>query len=264
MVKKMEIDGSTKVMGIIGSPVVHSFSPFIYNLISSRLGDNIVYTAFDVAEHDFDAAVEGAQALGIISLNVTAPHKTNAARAAISIDTPAKQADAVNLLKLTDHGYMGYNTDVYGVIGAFKHHGINVAGKTVALVGAGGAGRASGIAMAQMCAKKIFITNRTRSKAESLANSIEIHYNIDTEVCELPNCNADILVLAASPNYIPQELSCFDIIFDVNYYPPNRIPQAFGGLEMLVYQAVQTYEIILGVKVPVKIIDEILTKIRTC
>jgi len=257
----MGIDGNTKVMGIVGNPIAHSLSPFIHNFIAQQLGDNIVYTAFDVVRHNFSAAIKGAQALGIIGLNITAPHKPEAAKLAVSMDTLAVQANAVNLLKLTDDGYMGYNTDIYGVRKAFEHCDVDASGKAVALIGAGGAGRAAAIAMAQMGAKKIFIINRTGTKAESLANILKMHYNIDVEVCDVSTM-ADVLILATTPDYIPQCLDPFDIIFDVNYHPPNRIPRAFGGLEMLVYQAAQTYEIILGTKVPVKIINEILTQIK--
>jgi len=258
----MEISGRTKVMGIVGSPIAHSLSPFIYNYIAQQLGDDIAYAAFDVPSTDFAAAIEGARSLGIISLNVTAPHKAEAARLAVSLDNLAKHADAVNLLKLTPSGYVGYNTDIYGIQRTFEHHGIDVSGKTIALVGAGGAGRAAAIAMAQMGAKKIFIINRTHAKAETLANILAMHYNMDTEICQLHQCMADVLILATSPDYVPDGLDRFDAIFDVNYHPPNRVPRAFGGLEMLVFQAVQTCEIILGVVVPVKIIDKILTQIK--
>ena len=258
----MEINGNTKIMGIIGNPVTHSLSPFIHNFFAQQLGNDIVYTAFDVTAHNFVAAVAGAKALGIIGLNVTAPHKSEAARLAVSLDASAKQADAVNLLKLSDKGYVGYNTDIHGVEKAFEHRGIDVSGKTVALVGAGGAARAAAVAMAQMGAKKIFIINRTRGKAEVLANILAMYYNIDIEICKLCNCVADVLILATTPDFIPQRLDHFDIIFDVNYHPPSRIPRAFGGTEMLVYQAAQTYEIIMGITVPLKIINEILVKIK--
>ncbi|MDR2183467.1 MAG: NAD(P)-binding domain-containing protein [Clostridiales bacterium] len=258
----MEISGRTKVMGIIGSPVAHSLSPYIQNHFARHLDGDIVYAGFDVGAGDFAAAIKGAEALGIIGLSVTTPHKAAAAKLAVSVDALAKQADAVNLLKLTDDGYVGYNTDIYGVQKAFEHGGIAVAGKTVALIGAGGAGRACAIAMARMGAKKIFIANRTYKKAEYLAKILATHYNIDTEICRHHQRGADMLILATTPDYIPSVLEGFAAIFDVNYHPPSRIPRAFGGAEMLVYQAAKTYEIILGVTVPVKIIDNILNEIK--
>jgi len=259
----MEINGTTKKMGIIGSPVSHSLSPLIHNTFARRLGDNIIYTAFDVTKNNFVTAIKGAEALGIIGFNVTAPHKATAAQIAISIDHLAKQVNAINLLKLTRDGYIGYNTDIYGICKTFEHHKIDIANKTVTIIGAGGAGRAAAIAMAQMCAKKINIANRTYSKANVLAKSLRMHYNIDIDVCELgmPSV-ADILILATTPDYAPPSFDQFDIIFDVNYHPPNRIPRAFGGIEMLVYQAVKTYEILLETNVPHDIIDEILMTIK--
>ena len=258
----MEINGSTKVMGVIGSPIAHSLSPLIHNLFAGHFGSNIVYTAFDVAPQNLTTAVEGARALGIIGLNVTAPHKSEAAKLAASLDASAKQIGAVNLLKLSEVGYVGHNTDIYGVKKALEYKGIDMSGKTAALVGAGGAAGAAAVSMAQLGAKKVFIINRTRSKAESLANILDMYYNIDTEICELCDCAADVLILAATPDFTPQGLDRFNIIFDMNYHPPNRISRAFGGPEMLVYQAAKSYEIILGTEVPAKIIDEILVKIK--
>ena len=258
----MEINGSTKIMGVIGNPVAHSLSPLIQNFFAQKLGNNIVYTAFDVTSQNFAAAVEGARALGITGLNVTAPHKPQAAKLAASLTPLAKQADAVNLLELTETGYVGHNTDIYGAKKALEYKGIDMSGKTVALVGAGGAARAAGVAVARLGAKKIFIINRTRAKAESLANILKMYYNIDTEICKLCDCAADVLILAATPDFIPQGLDRFGIIFDMNYHPPNRIPRAFGGPEMLVYQAALSYEIIVGAPVSTEIIDEILVKIK--
>jgi len=262
----MEIDGKTKIMAVIGSPIVHSLSPFIHNYIAGQLGHNIAYAAFDVISDDFDEAIKGARPLGIIGLNITAPYKARAANIATFLDDLAQQAGAVNLLKLTKNGYAGYNTDIYGIRKAFEHFGITIAGKSIRIIGAGSTGRSAAIAMAQMGVKSICIANRSREKAEALANILAIHYNVDIRVCNYEFNSQypaeDIAILATTPDYIPSHLDHFATIFDVNYYPLGRVPRAIGGLEMLIYQAVQTYEIILGTEVPVKIIDEILAKIK--
>ena len=70
-----EIDGNTKVLGLIGDPVEHTGSPAIHNLLAKKLGDNVVYVPFPVKSKRLEEAVEGAYALGIEGLNVTVPHK---------------------------------------------------------------------------------------------------------------------------------------------------------------------------------------------
>ena len=70
-----DIDGHTRVLGLIGDPVEHTGSPAIHNRLAEKLGDNVVYMPFRVGAKRLEEAVDGAYALGIEGLNVTVPHK---------------------------------------------------------------------------------------------------------------------------------------------------------------------------------------------
>ena len=71
----MDINGTTRVCGLIGNPVAHSISPVIHNRLAGLRGDNLVYATFKVEAGNVVAAVKGAYALDILGLNVTVPHK---------------------------------------------------------------------------------------------------------------------------------------------------------------------------------------------
>ena len=237
-------------MGLIGNPVDHSLSPFIHNFFAKQLNDDVVYAAFNVAPDSLIHAICGAAALGFTGLNVTSPHKVAAAKHVVSLETLAAQVGAVNLLKLADGGYVGYNTDVYGVQRAFGHHKIDVTGKTIAIVGAGGGAAAAAVAMAQMGCKKINFINRTAANAKKLASRLREHYAINTEIGV---ADADVLILATPSDACI--MGNYDVIFDMNYASSAH---AFNGLEMLVYQAALSYAIIRNAKVPQNIINDAL------
>ena len=266
----MEISGSTKVLGLIGSPVAHSLSPYIHNTLARHLSIDTAYVTFDVSPASLATAIAGAHALGIAGLNVTYPHKTIAANLAISLDNLAAQARAVNTLKYTPKGYIGYNTDIAGVKHAFSHHGISLNGKTAAIIGAGASACSAAIALAQMGCQKITITNRTLKNAETLATLLQKYYNVYIAVCAPQNflkIESDALIYAAADNLgLSLDVSRHGAVFDINYRHGESsliaAAKACGiatvtGLEMLVYQAVSAYEIFTDTKVPQNIAREI-------
>ena len=80
-----KIDGSTRLCGVIGNPIAHTFSPLIHNTIAGKSGDNLVYTAFNVKEN-LDAAIKGAYALNILGMNITVPYKSEVMKSLVDID----------------------------------------------------------------------------------------------------------------------------------------------------------------------------------
>ena len=111
----IDINGTTRVCGLIGNPVGHSISPVIHNSLARLMDMNMVYTTFKVEKGDVVTAVNGAYALNILGLNVTVPHKQAVMESLVDIDPLAKAIGAVNTLVRTDKGYKGYNTDILGL-----------------------------------------------------------------------------------------------------------------------------------------------------
>ena len=265
------VNGETAVLGLIGSPVSHSLSPYIHNMLAKEMGQNVVYAAFDVAEDDLETAIRGAFALGIRGLNVTYPHKVGAAKLAAFLEHRAAQVEAVNTLKYTQNGYIGYNTDVFGVKRAFEHHGVDIAGKTAVIAGAGAAARSAAFALAQMGCQKVTVVNRTKKNAEMLAFSLEKYYNINVESCaisELPSLSGFAYVHAAARDAVfpHPNFDSYDVFFDMNYANSSSLLQDAESLGiltvsstlMLVYQAIAAFEIFCDVKIPQITIDKVM------
>ena len=170
----MEIDGKTRLIGLMGNPVEHTLSPVIHNGISKRMGISSVYMPFHVEEERVGDAVRGAYALNVLGLNVTVPHKNAVKDYLVEMDEAADHIGAVNtLVRIEDkNGYKGYNTDMMGLRRQIHEDGIDLAGQTVVILGAGGAAKA----VVYMCildgAEKVYLLNRTVAKAEVIAEQM--------------------------------------------------------------------------------------------
>ena len=170
----MMVSGSTRTIGLIGNPVEHTLSPVIHNGISDAMGIASVYVPFKVDSDGIGEAVKGAYELNILGLNVTVPHKNAVMASLVSIDEDALHIGAVNTLVRDEdkHGYVGYNTDMPGLLRQIKEDGISLKDRTVVVLGAGGASKA----VVYMCLKegadKIYLLNRTIDKAKKIADDM--------------------------------------------------------------------------------------------
>ena len=265
----MKISGETRVLGIIGNPVRHTMSPVIHNYISEELGKNMVYVPFEVTG-DVSVAVKGAFELGVMGMNVTVPHKTNVIESLVDIDELAKGIGAVNTLVRTESGYKGYNTDMLGLEREVISEGIELKGQNAVLLGAGGAARA----VAFMCAKhevsKMYILNRTVSKAEEIAASIREYVKdkgtstevVTMEIDEYGKICEDNLVvfqctkigLSEEDGAVVEDTSFYKKVkngIDLIYRDGTKFQKlvaenggnAYTGMKMLMYQAIIAYEL---------------------
>ena len=145
-----EINGKTKVYGIVGNPVGHSLSPLMHNAAFASLGLNAVYVPFPVA--DLAWAVQGLRGLQIQGVSVTIPFKEEVLGYVDVLDPVAARIGAVNTLQFgraenpADRRVFGSNTDWVGANRALKEK-MELKGGRVLLVGAGGAARAIGFGL---------------------------------------------------------------------------------------------------------------------
>lgn len=271
----MVVDGHTGVIGIIGNPVRHTKSPIIHNYISEKLNKNLVYVPFEVTG-DVDIAVKGAYELGILGMNVTVPYKTDVINSLCDIDELAKRIGAVNTLVRTDKGYKGYNTDMLGLERAVASEGIELEGKTAVLLGAGGASRAAAFMCARNNVSKLYILNRTVSKAEDIAADVKAYIedqNKNTEVvtmalerypeimeedlivfqCTKIGLNEDDGVVVNDKDFYSKISAGVDLIYrDTEFVKLVKEAggKGFNGLKMLIYQGVIAYELWNELTVP--------------
>ncbi|MEM2303898.1 MAG: shikimate dehydrogenase [Candidatus Methanomethylicia archaeon] len=257
------IDAKTKVYCLIGDPVEHSISPLIFNTVFKHLGLNSVYITFHVKPENLESAINGFKAIGVKGFNVTIPHKVRITKLVDYVDAKAQLINAVNVVSNCNGILKGYNTDGCGALKALKSFNVIVSGKTVTLVGAGGASRAIAFAIAYENPEKIYIVNRTLTRAEELAYSLKSRVN--AKPCSFNDLyafrEADIIINCTPVGMYPNvNESPFDcsllknecVVMDIVYNPVEtkllREAKALGlktidGVPMLIYQAALAFKI---------------------
>ncbi len=261
----MNVNGTTKVYGLIGNPVEHTLSPLIHAYLAERLNMNMTYVPFCVKDN-LNSGVRGARALGIHGLNITVPYKNLVIPILEEIDELALEIGAVNTLVPVQNGYKGYNTDMSGLKRAMESEGIILNGKTVVILGAGGAARAVAFLLAKEEAAKIYILNRTFEKAKVIADHVNRFLEKEvaiplllSEYKSLPSSyiaiQASSVGLNESETAIIEEEDFYkgvEVGYDLVYKPfvtkfmkyvEAQGKQAFNGLKMLVYQGIDAFEL---------------------
>ena len=136
------ITGHTELLGLVATPIRHSKSPVMHNAACRALGLDYAYLAFDIQPDQLEDAVKGFKALNVRGWNVSMPYKTTIGQYLDHITPIAKMCGAINTV-INDHGVLtGTITDGTGYMTALKDQGIDIIGKKMTIVGAGGAATA--------------------------------------------------------------------------------------------------------------------------
>ena len=179
----MNIDGHTRLLGLIGTPVGHSKSPAMYNYCFEKYGLNCAYLAFDVPMEKVADAIAALRTFNVMGANVTMPLK-NAVIPYLDEVSPASQAiGSVNTIVNKDGKLTGYVTDGMGYTGELRRGGVEIAGKTVTLLGAGGAASAIAIEAALEGGTPIISALGTGNKLD--ASRFEVCDIAETRGCPL-------------------------------------------------------------------------------
>lgn len=164
------IDGDTRLAAVIGWPVRHSRSPAIHNAAFAATDLNWVYVALPVAPGRGGDAVRAAATLGLAGLNVTMPHKADAARACAELTPAAEMLGSVNTVVVREDGScLGDSTDGEGFLRALADDGLDPAGRSVLLLGTGGAARAVAAALVGRGARVAVAGRRAEAVSELVA-----------------------------------------------------------------------------------------------
>lgn len=264
----MNIDGKTKLYGIIGNPVSHSLSPAMHNAAFAALGENRVYLPFPV-ENIGDALI-GLKALDVGGVSVTIPHKESVMAELDEIDSIAEKIGAVNTIVITGNGnekkISGTNTDWAGANRALEQK-ISLKGRRALILGAGGSARAIGFGLLE-AGSNIEICSRTEPRGRKLAAVLGCPWK---SLADPEPSSGDILINATSVGMSPNDqlspfdkkyLEPFQVVMDIVYAPLQtrllRDAEQVGctcvnGLEMLLYQGVEQFELWTGLRAPVEV-----------
>jgi len=270
---------NTQLLGLIGHPIKHTFSPFIHNVAVELKKLNYIYLPFDVPPSNLRNAIKGMIALGIKGFNVTIPHKEAVLSYMNNVSDEASIIGSINTI-VNDQGKLnGYNTDADGILNTLLPYKEKLSGENVSIVGAGGAARAVIYSLIRYFKpKKINLINRTEQRAESLKIYFRDKMKFDSfKICELfpPDLinvlkDSKLIVNATPVGMFPdsddtittlkESFKKNQIVFDLVYNPPQtkllQLASSEGavtldGIKMLVHQAAKSFELWTGEILPV-------------
>jgi len=257
----------------------------MHNSAFESLGLDSVYVAFDIEPEDIGDATRAIRTMGIKGINITIPHKQTIIPFLDEVSPDAKLTGAVNTVKNKGGKLTGFNTDVGGFLRAIKEDlGFSPEGKTLFLVGAGGAARAVMSACCMNGISAVYITDILGDKAEILARDFKGNFkdikigplSIDDKGLLAEKLGAvDILVNASpagmggegKPDIPVPSLNKNAVVYDLVYKPPDTNllvevrelgHRASGGLSMLLYQGAESFEIWIGETAPVDVMKKSL------
>jgi shikimate dehydrogenase len=247
------------VAGVIGSPVAHSLSPAIHNAAFRDGRLDWVYVAFDVAPGRAREALDAMRVLGLRGLSVTTPHKRDVADAVDALAPAAAALRSVNTIHATDSGCLvGHSTDGDGFVAALAEASVDVAGASVAVVGAGAAARSVINAVGRAGAGDIVVVNRTAGRAvdaAGLAPAARVGTALDISGADVVVNGTSVGFGTADLPFDPALLRPHQIVADIVYHPldtallraaTDRGCRVVDGLATLVHQAVRQQELWTG------------------
>lgn len=282
----MVIKGTTQLLGVIGYPVEHSFSPMMHNAAIAHLKADYVYLPFPIHPQNLQPAIAGFSAIGLRGFNITIPHKQSIIPLLDEVSEVAKAIGAVNTVWQEGDRWLGTNTDAVGFLAPLKSLNKNWAELPAVVLGNGGAARAVVAACAQLGCPEIWVIGRSPDKlaafSQSWAASPEIAARLKPANWQqiedyLPQAG---LVVNATPIGMHPDVDASPlspaqtalikagtIAYDLIYTPrPTQFLKqasavgaiAIDGLEMLVQQGAAALEIWLQQPAPVSVMRQAL------
>jgi len=260
------------------------------NAAFNAAGLDYAYLPFPVEPGKLGAAVEAVKALGLVGVNVTVPHKETILPLLDQLSDEAKLLGAVNTIVNRSGCLYGDNTDGKGFLRSLEEAGFVPAGKTVLILGAGGAARAVAVGTALAGIKKMILANRSGKRAGALARFVTEKTGLPVEVIPWPDkendnlpgealSGADLVVQATLLGMRPNESETVPLPYDL--FKPGQVAcdlvynpvettflkkagragaTTVSGLGMLLHQGALAFELWTGVAAPLEAMREALLR----
>ena len=269
--------------GIIGHPVGHSLSPAFQSAAFAHCGLQASYELWDTLPGALEERIAGLRNEDLLGANVTIPHKEAVFPLLDELGGQSARVGAVNTIVNRDGRLFGFNTDGPGLVAALRNEArFEVEGKSILLIGAGGAARGIAFALAEARASKVAISNRDANRAKRLAADISAAgfrgvgavppgaspWGYDAVV----NCTSIGMDGGPAPSALPVDLAAAragTLVVDIVYAPEEtpllldartRDLPTLGGLPMLIYQGALAFELWTGIAAPVEVMFEAARK----
>lgn len=256
---------------VIGSPINHSLSPFIFSFIAWKENKSIDYNKFEVTEeHSQDFLLDKKAAKSYVGFNVTLPLKECFLNSIDEVSPEVKALGALNVLHFNSNKISGHNTDIIGITNTFLKKNFSIVGTTCFLLGAGGSARAVAYVLGKNQAKKVIICNRSDRNIDLVKKFQKLFPQTSwSAVSDVSSDSLLDLIVNTTPlgmtgkesgNTFFEQLKvlkfnqkalAFDLIYTPVHTPFMKVMESNGlssvcGLGMLIDQALATWKIWIG------------------
>ena len=255
---------TSKIYAVFGNPILHSKSPQLFNSVFNEMSMNSYYTC--IRPQSAADIIDIIRTIPLAGANITAPYKEQMVSLVDVVSMDAEAIGAINTIVNSDGRLIGYNTDHYGVTQSLKEAGIDIPNSSCLVLGGGGAARSAVYGLMRQGAK-VFICNRTISKAKAIADDFG---------CTLMNWqefdssfNFDVVVSTIVPEAIPHFMDSvkFKYLLDASYKPSavyqiahEKGAKIVSGERWLLHQAIEAFTIFQGYPPPLKTMGGALDK----
>ncbi|MBM3263820.1 MAG: shikimate dehydrogenase [candidate division Zixibacteria bacterium] len=261
----LAISGTTRVVGVCGHGIRYTLSPAMHNAAFRALGLDYVYVMFDVAPGRAREAAAGIRGLGLAGVNVTKPLKTEMIPFLDELTDEARRIGSVNTISHRDGQLFGATTDGAGLLRALETMEVSVTGRSVLILGSGGAARAACAACVRAGAGRTVVAARNRQRGEETA-LVGPAETTSHEPASLRKAlhEADLVInavpvdLELEPEWFRTVQTVYDTRYDVADTLLMQTARAGGattsnGIDMLLYQGTAAFEIWTGCDAPVEV-----------
>lgn len=267
-----------KQIGILGYPLGHTLSPKIHEAGFKELNLDIEFNVWEVNPSNLEKKIEELRNPNILGFCVTLPHKNSIISFIEEIDDSAKEMNAVNWVVNSEGRLKGYNTDWIGFKESLAYYGKQITNKDCLVLGAGGSAKAICMALINEKANSIYIYNRTKKNAKDLVSNFH-KVGKDIKIIDSSKLSdkdfvsdLDLIINTTSvgmhggpdPNKSPintdninKRALCYDLVYSPEITPfieqaKHNDIETIGGITMLVFQAIEGFELVTREKAPVK------------
>jgi shikimate dehydrogenase len=266
----MTIRGTTRLLGILGNPLAHSYSPAMHNSAIAALGLDLAYLPLTVGTAGLAAALSGLKAVNFAGVNVTQPHKQAVIPMLDELSDLSLKMGAVNTIVNRDGKLFGTTTDPEGFLRGFTDAGHSFEGKSVVILGNGGAARTIAFALFLMAGpERVTVVARDPRKSAALAVEIAEKTGRRLETLTLDEYAGHAAGFGIVVNTTPLGMHPDDgssplraewihpgqVVYDIIYNPEEtrlmrearqRGCAVVGGLGMLVHQGMASFRLWTG------------------
>ncbi len=283
------ITGHTELIGLMAYPIRHSSSPAMQNEAFAKLGFDYAYLAFEIGADEIEDAVKAIRTLKMKGSNVSMPNKTIVGQYLDELSPAAKLCGAVNTIVNDGNGHLtGHITDGIGFMAALKDNNIDVIGKKMTIVGAGGAATAIIVQAALDGVKELSVFNikdKFWDRAVSIVDKVNAETKCKATLYDLADLDklkaemADSYIFVNGTGVGMKPLEGKSVVPDKSYFRPELIVvdvpyepretamrkmakevgcKTMNGLGMMLFQGSAAFELWTGKPMPIEYMKEIL------